>query len=142
MSTQSSTDRVAAWLAVATGVVLLAGLLCLIVFFTIGDPWGTMNDAGNGLAALLSAALAWRLSRPGDRWALLVAVVGAVIAVYGSYLVMSARTGWYLAGLYSSLGYALIGVWLWQASGGRAGEWPRGVARLGRFAGAFIALGL
>ncbi|MCC7359836.1 MAG: hypothetical protein IT317_10185 [Anaerolineales bacterium] len=142
MSTPPQPARAAGPTALAVAVVLLAGLLCLVVFYVVGNPWGTLNDAGNGLAALLSAALAWQLRRSTYGWAVAVALAGAVVAVIGSYLVMSAVTGWYLAGLYTSLGYALIGLWLWHASGALRAGWPRGLARLGRFTGGFMALGV
>ena len=49
-------------LAVAAGVVQLIGLVSLIVFFVVGDPFGTLNDLCIALTGLLSAALAWQLS--------------------------------------------------------------------------------
>ncbi len=145
MSSQSQPDRLTGPLALATGGLLFAGLLCLILFYTIGGLWGTLNDAANGLGALLSAVLVWRLHRARPTrggWVLASAGLGAAIAMWGSYLVMTGRTGWYLAGLYTSLGYALLGLALWATLGALAGAQPRGLRRWGRFTGAFMALGL
>ncbi len=46
-------------LALAAGVAGLVGLVFLILFFTVGQPFGTLNDICIGLAAVLSAVLAW-----------------------------------------------------------------------------------
>ena len=134
--------RISGFVALAVGGALLVSLLCINLFFTVGGPWGTLNDAGNAVGAVLSAALAWQLRRAARGWAVTAALAGAAVAVAGSYLVMSGRTGWYLAGLYTSLGYALIGLWLWRISGSAAADWPRGLARWARFTGGLMALGL
>jgi hypothetical protein len=44
-----------------------------------------------------------------------IAAVGAAITVVGSYLILSDATGLFLAGLVSSVGFALIGVWLFAS---------------------------
>lgn len=146
MSTQVRPDRATGLLAGVTGGVLIAGILCLMVFYAIGGIWGTVNDAANAVAALLSVGLAWRLNQPAPAprgwWGLATAGAGAAIAVIGSALVMSGRTGWYLAGLWTSLGYALLGLWLWQANAAPAGRLPRRLVTFGRLTGAFMALGV
>ena len=70
-----------------------------------------MNDYGNGLAGTLGALLAWTL-RPRAAPAIGAAFLGAVLTVAGSALVVSEATGYFLAGLVSSVGFALIGLWL------------------------------
>ncbi len=108
-----------AWVASATGVVALLGLLFIILFFTVGQPWGTLNDICIGVAGLLSAVLAWLLlagqTGPAtalSRLALGVAVVGALVVALGSVLVIFQVTSFVLAGFYNELGNALIGLWL------------------------------
>jgi hypothetical protein len=114
-----------------------------------GGLFGPLNDVCNGVMAVLTAVLAWRLRDrntlpAGPRQAAPgVAAAGAVIAVAGSALVIFRVTGWYLAGQVTAFGYALIGVWLVSAS--RAAErtlaWPRRLARLGQAAGGLMMLG-
>ena len=127
----------------------LFGIACLIVFYTVGGPFGTINDVANGTEGVLSAALAWTLrpmlARSSSRvqWlALSAALAGAVIAVIGTWLVES--TGFFYAALASSLGFGLIGVWvvaLNQALQARTG-WPRRLPQLGLAAGVIMVVGL
>ncbi len=132
-------------LATTTGAVGLLGIVCITLFYSVGGIFGPLNDLCNAVLALLSAGLAWRLRRsaPPDRAALGAAGLGAAIAVVGSALVMSGRTGWYLAGLYTSLGYAFLGLWVWRVNSAvRAGlAWPRRLVQFGRLTGALMALG-
>jgi hypothetical protein len=107
------------WLAIAVGVVALASAACLALFFLAGNPFGIINDLGNGAVGVLSALLAWRLrgsevSRLAGAQAAAVgsAVLGAAVTVVGSALVVSGATGFFLAGLVSSVGFGFIGLWL------------------------------
>ncbi|TCC25517.1 hypothetical protein [Kribbella speibonae] len=120
--------------ALAHGIVGLATCLCLLVFYAGADSLGAVNDVGNAVFGVLSFCLAW-LTRPP--WRLLwVAGLGTVLTIVGTVLVMSETTGFYLAGLWSGFGFALIGVWLvWAGSIGR-------LRRAGLIAGAVMMLGL
>ena len=70
-----------------------------------------------------------------------LAVVGAGVAVAGSALVVSGTTGFFLAGLVSSVGFAGVGAWLVAlARAGRAGTGR--VRALAIAAGAVMALGV
>jgi hypothetical protein len=129
------------------GIVGLTTCACLIAFYAAGEPFGIINDIGNALLGVLSAALAWLLrtttslgtSSPTRRSILFgVAVVGAVLTVVGTVLVVADITGFYLAGLWSSFGFALIGVWLVAIS--RLGL-PR-LPRAALVAGLVMLLGL
>jgi len=53
-------------------------------------------------------------------------------------------TGWFLAGLVTTFGYALIGLWLLRTNLSALGKpaIPRGLARFGMIAGAMSACGL
>jgi hypothetical protein len=64
--------------------------------------------------------------------------------VVGSALVISGRTGWFLAGLVSSLGFAGIGAWvvILNRSGVGVEPWPARLRSLGVVAGALMALGV
>ena len=134
-------------LALATAVVALLGVLSLIVFFVAGGPFGFINDVANGLIGLLSLALAWfwvRNRRSGlTTVALAAASLGAIVMVMGSLLIIFDITGWYLAGLVSSVGSALIGIWLLITNRlhRRARNLPRGLVMLGMTAAIFMIIG-
>ncbi len=120
-------------------------MVSLIVFFIVGGPFGTINDLANAamgalsvlLAALLMTKSRWR------RFAIVAAIAGAVLMAAGSALVMSEATGWYLAGLVSAVGAALIGVWVLSANvlPPYAHQLPRRTRQLGRLAGGVMLLG-
>jgi hypothetical protein len=102
-------------LAMTHSLVGFAPCLCLIVFYLGADVFGSINDVGNAVLGVLSGVLAWSCQQVGLRVRRLligVAVLGAAITVVGSVLVLTEATGFFLAGLVSSLGFALIGVWL------------------------------
>jgi hypothetical protein len=135
-------------LAVAVGAVAVGSLACLATYFAVGGPFGTMNDIGNAATGVLSACLALRLRRhiPGLAGDLAAgaALAGAALSVVGSALVISGTTGFVLAGLVSSVGFAGVGAWLVVANR-RIGElagWPRRLRALGIAAGSLMALGV
>ena len=133
-------------LAITTGTSGLLALVLLILFFTIGGPFGTLNDICNGLTGILSGALAWVLYKkfPTGLTFLILALVGALAIVLGSILVIFEITGWYLAGLYTSVGYALVGLWLLALNYlvRQSNPWPHRLVNWGLISGAIMALGL
>lgn len=135
-------------LAAALGLVAVGSAMCLATYFTLRGPFGTINDIGNATIGVLSATLAWRLRRyvPGraGNLAVAAATVGAAFTLAGSALVISGTTGFLLAGLVSSVGFAGIGVWLvWtNRRTSQVLGWPRGLRSLGVVGGAVMALGL
>lgn len=135
-------------LAAAVGVVAAGSAVCLAAYFAMRGPFGTISDIGNAATGLLSATLAWRLRRSipgrGGDVAVGVALVGATITVVGSALVVSGTTGFFLAGLVSSIGFAGIGAWLvvLNRTGAGAVAWPRRLRSLGALAGALMAAGV
>jgi hypothetical protein len=143
-------SAIVGWVAVATGIGGLVAVVFLALFFTVGQPFGTINDVCNGLTALLCGALAVAL-RPQyaahalvPSWVFLVlAVAGALIAAAGSVLVIFRITGWFLAGIVGTVGYALIGLWLLglSSSAQAAGWLPPGLAISGMVLGVIVALG-
>jgi hypothetical protein len=143
-------DRAAGQLAIAIGVVALASVASLILFFLVGNPFGTINDLGNGAVGILSALLAWRLRREvarvvrAEAAVTASAVLGAVVTLLGTALVVSGATGFLLAGLVSSVGFGLIGLWLialnWSVQpGGGASRW---LPKFGVMTGVVMAIGL
>lgn len=147
LSSNASNSAIAS-LALAVAIVTILGLVLLILMFVLGSgPLGTLNDVSIIISAWLSVALAWSLhSQHAARnpelaiLALILAVIGAVIATYGSVLVISGRTGFLLAGLYMMVGNALIGIWLLSLN--RGATWPQGLVVLGLISGAVMVLGL
>ncbi len=142
-------DRDTGRLAAAIGAVAAGSAACLATFFVVGDPFGTLNDLGNAVTGVLSAALAWRLrhaipGRSGDL-AVGAATIGGVLTVVGSGLVVSGTTGYFLAGLVSSVGFAGIGAFVAVLNGrgtGTVGTWPRRLRTLGTVAGSLMSLGI
>jgi hypothetical protein len=135
-------------LAVAVGVVAAGSAVCLATYFVVRGPFGTLNDIGNATTGVLSAALAWRLrrhvaGRAGDV-ALGAALAGAAITVTGSALVVSGSTGFFFAGLVSSVGFAGIGVWLvvLNRRSAAAATWSSRLRALGVIAGGLMLLGV
>ncbi|HEX7197820.1 MAG TPA: hypothetical protein VF364_13420 [Candidatus Limnocylindria bacterium] len=101
------------WVAGALAAVCAVSLVSLILLFVAGGPFGQINDVGNALIGVLSAALAFLLVREAGGWAgVAAAVVGAALTVWGSWLVMSGSTGFVLAGFVSAVGFGFIGLWL------------------------------
>jgi hypothetical protein len=123
------------------GVVAAACPVLLATYFTVQGPFGAINDVGNAAVGVLSAALAWRLRRQlRNDLALGAAIAGGALTVVGSALVMSKTTGFFLAGLVSSVGFAGIGAWLVVLN--RQLVRPSKLRALGTAAGALMALGV
>jgi hypothetical protein len=134
-----ASQRRVAW---AHGIVGLTTCACLIAFYLGGEPFGVINDVGNALLGLLSLALAWYFRPPRRTGPLLFAAIGAVVTVVGTILVLAGITDYFLAGLVSSVGFALIGVWLTAVSRTLDGDpWTRRMRRAGLVAAAVMMLG-
>ena len=143
-------SRPIGWLAIAIGAVTVLGVVSLTLFFVAGGIFGPLNDMCNGLEAILSVVLAWALyplhraqSARLSGLALITAWLGTLIAVIGSVLIIFDFTGWYLAGLYTMVGYALVGLWLFGLNYAalQSSSWPRRLAQLGLLTAACMALG-
>lgn len=132
-------------LAVAVGVAAVTSAVSLALLFAVGDPFGRINDVANAATGVLSGCLAWRLRhRTSDRLrapAVASAAIGAALTVVGSALVVSGSTGFFLAGLVSSVGFAGVGVWLIALDRGH-GPWSSRFRRLRMLTGSLMALGI
>ena len=130
----------------------------------VGDLAGASHDVtlavarGDAIRFVLdkaakpeSAVLAWMLFaayHARSPWmsqiALALAILGAIFCIVGSVLVIYGFTGFVLAGWYTGVGNALIGLWLaafcYSMQPGEA--LPRNLLMLGLIAGAFMAFGL
>jgi hypothetical protein len=151
MTPNSFSSDIIGRVAIATGISGLLGLVLIALFFTIGQPFGTLNDIFIGLTAILSVVLAWMLY-PGhhtqspilSQLALVIAIVGGLVVIIGSVLVISGTTGWYLSGLYMAAGNAMIGLWLLAInySSWHGTPFPFGLVLFGFISGVILALGL
>jgi hypothetical protein len=129
----------------ALAVTVPAAIVLLVVYYAVGGPFGTLNDLANALVGVLSAVLAVQTARPGvPAAAVVTAGVGGALMVVGSWLVITDRTGWVLAGLVGAVGTGAVGAWLltFNVIAGRTGMLARPLARLGTVSGAVSTLGL
>jgi hypothetical protein len=143
----SDLERTSARVAVLLGVVLLASVVSLGLFFTAGGPFGAINDWTIGAAGVLTLALVLTL-RPAvtatsglDWLTRALAVIGSIVVVVGAALVISKATGFLLAGLVESVGFALVGIWL-IAVNRPSNRRPTRLQLLGMSAGLVMAIGL
>jgi hypothetical protein len=143
--------RTVATIALALGVVLLFSVVALALFFASGGPFGALNDWSIGAAGVLGVAFVLS-TRAGGLDASsrapvvhsVLAVFGGILVVVGAWLVISDTTGFLLAGLVESLGFALFGIWLTGLNWSMAtnGRWSRALARLGLATGVVLGIGL
>lgn len=134
----------------ATALVCILAIILIVLFFLRGGLFGTLNDIANALVGLGSGFLAWMLFTqfpPGSRvlglLAFAVAVLGAGVVVLGTELVIFHITSWVLAGWYTAVGNALIGIWLAAFSyfAQREMTLPGGLASFGLVTGLLMAVG-
>ncbi len=151
MTTADQSTIIIGWVAIGTGIIGLLGFVSIALFFSVGQPFGSVNDVCIGLAAVLSVMLAFTLhtrlhgqSLLLSRIALIIATIGSILVLVGSVLAISGARGWFLSGLYMAAGNALIGLWLvtvsYIAMKGKA--LPQGIYTLGIIVGIIMALGV
>jgi uncharacterized membrane protein YuzA (DUF378 family) len=54
MATADLSPTVIGWLAIGAGIVGLFGFVSIALFFSVGQPFGSINDICIGMAAVLS----------------------------------------------------------------------------------------
>jgi hypothetical protein len=140
------------------GVLGLLAVVTLLLFFAslfqdISSlaGMGRLNDTINALAGVLAAVLASGLHpylrRAWPRVSLLLLAgvwAGALAISYGSWLIISGRSGVELSSYYYFLGNGLIGLWVWSLSrlARQQGTLPGSLARRGLWAGGLMMVGL
>jgi len=139
------------WVAIVTGVSAILAVIFLTLMTTVNMSFGKVNDVFNAIIGISSAVLAWMLyaehhakSPLMSQIALALAVVGAIFTIVGSVLIIYGFTDFVLAGWYSGVGYALIGLWLvaFCYSMQRGDALPHNLIIFGLVVGAFMAVGL
>jgi hypothetical protein len=139
------------WVAITTGVSAILAVIFLTVMATVNMSFGTVNDVFNSIIGISSAVLAWTLyaehhakSPLMSQIAIAFAVIGAIFTIIGSILIIYGFTDFVLAGWYTGIGNALIGLWLvaFCYSMQRGDALPHNLIMFGLVAGAFMAIGL
>jgi hypothetical protein len=151
MSMSNFSSITIGWVAISTGVVGLLGFIFIMLFFTAGQPFGTLNDICIGLTAIMSIFLVWllypRYQAQGQllsQISLVIAIFGAMLVIVGSVLAITGVKGWFLSGLYMAAGNAMIGLWLLALSYSvlRGSLYSQSLAIFGLICGVILALGL
>ena len=151
MTTNNFPTATTGWIAIATGVSAILAIIFLTLMSTVNNSFGGVNDVFNSVIGISSVVLAWMLyadhhakSPLMSQLALALALVGAIFTIIGSILIIFSFTDFVLAGWYSSIGYALIGLWLMAFcySFLRSDALPHNLVIFGIVVGAFMAIGL
>jgi hypothetical protein len=151
MTTNNFSPSVVGWTAIAVGVIAILAVIFLTLMATVNMAFGKVNDVFNSLIGISSVVLAWMFyvehharSPLMSQIALVLAVVGAVFTIIGSILIIYGYTDFVLAGWYTGVGNALIGLWLvaFCYSLLSRDALPHNLVVFGIVVGAFMAIGL
>lgn len=120
MTTSSFSPSTIGWTAIGIGAAAILAVIFLTLMYTMSSPTsGRINDILNSVIGVASVILAWMLytefhsrSPMMSQVTLVLAVVGAIFTVIGSTLIIFGYTDFVLAGWYTGVGNALIGIWL------------------------------
>ena len=151
MTTSNFSTPTIGWVAIATGIAVILAVIFLTLMYTVDMSFGKVNDVFNSIIGISSVVLAWMLyaehhsnSPLMSQIALVLAVVGAIFTMIGSVLIIYGFTDFVLAGWYTGIGNALIGLWLAafcyaMLSGDTL---PHNLVIFGIVVGVFMAIGL
>src|SRR5215211_1273865 len=119
MTTNNFSTSTIGWVAIVTGISVMLAVIFITLMVTVNMFFGRVNDVFNSIIGIASAVLAWMLyaehhakSPLMSQIALALAIIGAIVSIVGSVLIIYGFTGFLLAGWYSGIGNALIGLWL------------------------------
>lgn len=106
-------------IAIAIAITAVVSVITLVLLYSGLPPFGPMNDLTNAFSGVLIALLTWEFHAmlykraPGAAVILLlVAWTGSAAVVVNSLLVAFGQMHWMIGGMYTGLGYGLLGVWL------------------------------
>jgi hypothetical protein len=151
MTTNTFSPSAIGWTAIATGVSVILAMVFLILMYTVNPSFGRVNDVFNSVIGISSGILAWMLyaehhakSPLMGQFALLLAAIGVVFTIIGSVLIIFGFTDFVLAGWYTGVGNALIGLWLaiFCYLLLRGDALPHNLVIFGIVVGTFMAIGL
>ena len=139
------------WVAVAVAGSTVISIVTLALLYSGIPVFGPINDLTNAVGGLLSALLVWqfhvlvRQRAPGLAvLCLLAAWAGAAAIIVNSILVALGRMHWMTGGMYTAIGFGLLGIWLLalpRFSGPQPFLTPA-LVRLGTIAGIVMLFGL
>ena len=151
MTTNNFSNATIGWVAIITGVSAILAVIFLTLMAVVNSSFGKVNDVFNAIIGISSALLAWMLyaefhakSPLTSQIALALAVVGGIFTIVGSVLIIYGFTDFVLAGWYTGIGNALIGLWLvaFCYSMLRGAALPHNLVIFGLVVGVFMAVGL
>lgn len=151
MTTSNIPTTTIGWVAIITGVSATLAVIFLTLMFTVNRSFGKVNDVFNSVIGISSLVLAWMLyaehhakSPLMSQIALALAVLGALLTIIGSILIIFGYTDFVLAGWFTGLGNALIGLWLVAICYAmlQGDVLPHNLVLFGIVVGAFMAIGL
>jgi hypothetical protein len=151
MTTSNVSPFAVGWMGIAVGVSVILAVIFLILMYTVNGRFGTVNDVLNALIGILSVVLAWMLYAEQHARAplmsqvtLALAVVGMIFTIIGSFLIIFGYTDFVLAGWYTGVGNALIGLWLaaFCYSLLTSNTFPHSLTVFGLVVGSFMTFGL
>jgi len=151
METGSISFTIIGWAAIITGSSAILAVIFLALMYTVKRSLGYINDIFNSLIGISSALLAFLLyvefqsgSASLSQIALGLVVVGAIFTIVGTVLSVARITDFVMAGWYTGIGNALLGLWLVNYCYSMLGSdvLPQSLPVFGLVVGAFMALGL
>ena len=152
MTTNNFSPSTIGWTAIVTGIAVIVAVITLTLMYTVNGPFfGKVNDVFNSIIGISSVVLAGMLyaehhakSPLMSQIGLFLAVVGAIFTIIGSALIIYGYTDFVLAGWYTGVGIALIGLWLaaFCYSMLSSDTLPHNLVIFGMVVGAFMAMGL
>lgn len=77
--TNDKRSRVAGWCAIASAIATILGLVTLLVFYSLGQPWGTINDLTSMLLALSTVPVLLALFRLHRRRAAVISLAALIM---------------------------------------------------------------
>lgn len=151
METGNFSSVMVGWAAIITGSSAILAVIFLALMYTVKRSLGYINDIFNSLIGISSAILAFLLyvefqsgSASLSQIALGLVVVGAIFTIVGTVLSVARITDFVMAGWYTGIGNALLGLWLMNYCYSMLGSdvLPQSLPVFGLVVGAFMALGL
>ena len=106
-------------LASAIVVTAILSIITLALLYSGVPIFGLINDLTNAASGVLIAVMAWQFhSLLRERVSgvallfLMIVFVGTAAIIINSILVAFGRMHWLTGGIYTAIGYGLIGIWL------------------------------
>jgi hypothetical protein len=151
MTTSGISFTIIGWVAVITGSSAILALIFLALMYAVKQSLGFVNDIFNSLIGIFSAILAFMLYQEIHATSPILGqitlgfvVIGAIATIVGTVLSVARITDFVMAGWYTGIGNALIGLWLLYFSFTMLGIYvlPHGLSLFGIVAGAFMVFGV